>query len=86
MAHSQRGGRQALCIYEPGSFVPLATIQGAGEKHSTYWYQCDQIGAPLELTDEQGQVAWAADCKVWGEAVMRSVLRTGTDDRSVIHR
>ncbi|EPD40829.1 hypothetical protein HMPREF9701_02200 [Delftia acidovorans CCUG 274B] len=81
MVHSQRGGRQALYIYEPGSFVPLATIQGAGEEHSTYWYQCDQIGAPLELTDEQGQVAWAADYKVWGEAVMRRVLRTGTDDR-----
>nr|WP_232245787.1 RHS domain-containing protein [Delftia acidovorans] len=45
--------------------------------------QCDQIGAPLELTDEQGQVAWAADYKVWDEAVMRSVLRTGTDDRPV---
>ena len=51
MVHSQRGARQALYIYEPGSFVPLATIQGAGEEHSTYWYQCDQIGAPLELTD-----------------------------------
>jgi RHS repeat-associated protein len=83
MVHSQRGARQALYIYEPGSFVPLATIQGAGEEQSTYWYQCDQIGAPLELTDEQGQVAWAADYKVWGEAVMRSVLRTGTDDRPV---
>nr|WP_269112207.1 RHS repeat-associated core domain-containing protein [Delftia acidovorans] len=86
MVHSQRGARQALYIYEPGSFVPLATIQGAGEEHSTYWYQCDQIGAPLELTDEQGQVAWAADYKVWGEAVMRSVLRTGTDDRPVSAR
>ncbi|KAA9172375.1 hypothetical protein F3K36_17220 [Delftia sp. BR1] len=86
MVHSQRGGRQALYIYEPGSFVPLATIQGAGEEHSTYWYQCDQIGAPLELTDEQGQVAWAADYKVWGEAVMRSVLRTGTDDRPISAR
>jgi len=48
MMHSQRGTRQALYIYEPGSFVPLATIQGAGEEHSTYWYQCDQIGAPLD--------------------------------------
>ncbi|WP_313282146.1 RHS repeat-associated core domain-containing protein [Delftia tsuruhatensis] len=86
MVHSQRGARQALYIYEPGSFVPLATIQGAGEEHSTYWYQCDQIGAPLELTDEQGQVAWAADYKVWGEAVMRSVLRTGTDDQPVSAR
>ena len=27
MVHSQRGARQALYIYEPGSFVPLATIQ-----------------------------------------------------------
>ncbi|WP_349305382.1 RHS repeat-associated core domain-containing protein [Delftia sp. PE138] len=86
MVHSQRGARQALYIYEPGSFVPLATIQGAGEEHSTYWYQCDQIGAPLELTDEEGEVAWAADYKVWGEAVMRSVLRTGTDDRPVSAR
>jgi uncharacterized protein RhaS with RHS repeats len=86
MVHSQRGARQALYIYEPGSFVPLATIQGAGEEQSTYWYQCDQIGAPLELTDEQGQVAWAADYKVWGEADMRSVLRTGTDDRPLSAR
>jgi RHS repeat-associated protein len=38
------------------------------------------------LTDEQGQVAWAADYKVWGEAVMRSVLRTGTEDRPISAR
>jgi RHS repeat-associated protein len=31
-------------------------------------------------------VAWAADYKVWGEAVMRSVLRTGTDDRPISAR
>jgi len=48
MVRRQRGARQALYIYEPGSFVPLVTIQGAGEEHSTYWYQCDQIGAPLD--------------------------------------
>lgn len=41
-------GRRSIYIYEPSSFVPLATIQGAGEEHSTYWYQCDQIGAPLD--------------------------------------
>jgi RHS repeat-associated protein len=86
MVHSQRGARQALYIYEPGSFVPLATVQGAGEEQSTYWYQCDQIGAPLELTDEEGQVAWAADYMVWGEAVMGSVLRTGSDERTVSAR
>ncbi len=72
MEHSQRGTRQALYIYESGSFVPLATIQGAGEEHSTYWYQCDQIGAPLELTNEQGQGVWAAPRPTLGLLVAAS--------------
>ena len=75
MIHSARGERQALYLYEPYSFVPLATIQDG----RSYWYQCDQIGAPLELTDEEGKIAWAADYKVWGEAKVRTVARTGTD-------
>jgi RHS repeat-associated protein len=74
MLQSARGERQALYLYEPYSFVPLATIQDG----RTYWYQCDQIGAPLELTDEDGEIAWAADYKVWGEAKLRSVARIGS--------
>ncbi len=64
--HSQRGGKASLFIYEPGSFVPLATVQGTQQPgdRRIYWYQCDQIGAPLELTDAQGHIAWAADYKV----------------------
>nr|WP_320200698.1 RHS repeat-associated core domain-containing protein [Agrobacterium sp. rho-13.3]MDX8310232.1 RHS repeat-associated core domain-containing protein [Agrobacterium sp. rho-13.3] len=80
MVHSQRGGRESLFVYESASFVPLASIQGTEENRHTYWYQCDQIGAPLELTDAQGRIAWAADYKVWGEATLRAVARTGTDD------
>ncbi|GKT27071.1 RHS repeat-associated core domain-containing protein [Acidovorax sp. SUPP3334] len=80
MVHSQRGGKDSLFVYEPGSFVPLATLQGTQDDRQTYWYQCDQIGAPLELTDAQGRIAWAADYKVWGEATLRTVARTGTDD------
>ncbi|GKS74443.1 DUF6531 domain-containing protein [Acidovorax sp. SUPP950] len=79
LVHSQRGGKEALFVYEPASFVPLASIQGTEESRHTYWYQCDQIGAPLELTDAQGRIAWAADYKVWGEATLRTVARTGTD-------
>lgn len=78
MVHSQRGGRGSLFIYEPNSFVPLATVQGSAEEQHTYWYHCDQIGAPLELTDTQGQLAWAVDYKVWGEATHRAVPRTAT--------
>jgi len=81
MVQSQRGGREALFVYEPDSFVPLATLQGMQEDRQTYWYHCDQIGAPLELTDAQGNIAWAVDYKVWGEATLRAVPRaaTGTD-------
>uniref|UniRef100_UPI001F3F94C4 RHS repeat-associated core domain-containing protein n=1 Tax=Pseudomonas sp. LAM2023 TaxID=2800477 RepID=UPI001F3F94C4 len=31
------------------------------------WYQCDHLGTPMELTDEQGDVAWAGQYKAWGE-------------------
>ncbi|GKT02451.1 DUF6531 domain-containing protein [Acidovorax sp. SUPP3434] len=86
MVHSQRGGKDALFVYEPSSFVPLATVQGTQNDRQTYWYQCDQIGAPLELTDAQGQIAWAADYKVWGEATLRTVARTGTNDRFIQRR
>ncbi|WP_354335502.1 RHS repeat-associated core domain-containing protein, partial [Undibacterium sp. GrIS 1.2] len=79
MIHSQRGNKASLFVFEPNSFVPLATIQD----DNIYWYQCDQIGAPQELTDEEGKIIWAADYKVWGEARLRDVsLKTGTDNWS----
>ncbi|MDR2306500.1 MAG: RHS domain-containing protein [Paucimonas sp.] len=31
------------------------------------WYQCDHLGTPMELTDEQGNIVWAAQYKAWGE-------------------
>ncbi|WP_338849534.1 RHS repeat-associated core domain-containing protein [Massilia sp. W12] len=71
LLHSQRGAKQALYFYEADSFVPLATQQDG----AMYWYHCDQIGTPQELTDAQGRVVWAAQYKVWGEAEM---LQTGT--------
>ncbi len=32
------------------------------------WYQCDHLGTPMELTDHNGDVAWSAQYKAWGEA------------------
>ena len=31
------------------------------------WYQCDHLGTPMELTDHNGDVAWSAQYKAWGE-------------------
>jgi RHS repeat-associated protein len=72
MIESRRNNKNALYLFEPRSFVPLATVQD----NKTYWYQCDQVGAPQELTDREGNIVWAADYKVWGETTLR---KTGTD-------
>ncbi len=50
---------------------------------ATYYYHCDQIGAPQELTDEAGRIVWAASYKVWGQTQPLQYLRTGTDDAAV---
>ncbi|OXJ14070.1 RHS repeat-associated core domain-containing protein [Burkholderia sp. AU6039] len=39
--------------------VPFARID---------YYQCDQIGTPPEVTDEQGEIAWSARYRARGEA------------------
>jgi RHS repeat-associated protein len=31
------------------------------------WYQCDHLGTPLELTDQNGEIAWSGQYKAWGE-------------------
>ena len=32
------------------------------------FYQCDHLGTPQELTDMNGEIAWAAEYKAWGLA------------------
>ena len=81
LVHTERGHHSSLYCYEPSSFVPLATVQGTTGQQQTYWYQCDQVGVPQELTDEQGNIVWAADYKAWGQGQPRA-LATGTDGRS----
>ncbi|WP_426389182.1 RHS repeat-associated core domain-containing protein [Variovorax sp. R-27] len=41
---------------------------GAFAKEEIAFYQCDHLGTPQELTDHEGQVAWSAQYKAWGEA------------------
>jgi RHS repeat-associated protein len=32
------------------------------------FYHCDHLGTPQEMTDEEGNIAWQAQYKAWGEA------------------
>lgn len=81
LATEQRGSKAAEFLYEDGSFVPLARIEGTAgaPDYEIQYYHCDQIGAPQELSDEQGRIVWAASYKVWGEVQPVKALATGTD-------
>ncbi|SQH33894.1 putative Rhs family protein [Pseudomonas mucidolens] len=47
------------------------------------WYQCDHLGTSMELTDEQGDIAWAGIYKSWGLAKeQRSEHAKQTDIRN----
>jgi RHS repeat-associated protein len=47
------------------------------------WYQCDHLGTPMELTDEQGDIAWSGIYKAWGLAKeQRSETAKHTDIRN----
>ena len=43
------------------------TGPGFGKEEIAY-YQVDHLGTPQELTDHEGQIAWAAQYKAWGQA------------------
>ena len=97
LAGEIRGSRLSEYLYEPDSFVSLAKLESEWRNEenrnaqaeadqasfATYYYHCDQIGAPQELTDETGRIVWAASYKVWGQTQQLQYLRTGTDDAAV---
>ncbi|MBY0445711.1 MAG: RHS domain-containing protein, partial [Burkholderiales bacterium] len=57
-------------LFEPNSFIPLAQIVSANdsEQEHTAYYHVDHLGTPQTLSDENGDVAWSAEYKAWGEA------------------
>jgi len=54
-------------IYEPGSFRPLAMLDGEGPlKAAPFYYQLDHLGTPQELTDYSGEIMWSARYRAYG--------------------
>nr|WP_306109996.1 RHS repeat-associated core domain-containing protein [Pseudomonas sp. PB120] len=54
-------------VYEPGTFRPLAMLDGKGpRKACPFYYQLDHLGTPQELTDYSGDIIWAAQYTAYG--------------------
>lgn len=54
-------------IYEPGTFRPLAMLDGEGPlKAAPFYYQLDHLGTPQELTDYSGEIMWSARYRAYG--------------------
>ncbi|NWC93003.1 RHS repeat protein [Pseudomonas sp. IPO3778] len=67
MLREEAPGQSSLYVYEPGSYAPLARVdQREGEQQKLYYFHTDQIGTPLEMTDQEGQIVWQATYKAWG--------------------
>ncbi|WP_439854734.1 RHS repeat-associated core domain-containing protein [Pseudomonas yamanorum] len=54
-------------VYEPGTFRPLAMLDGEGPLKATpFYYQLDHLGTPQELTDYSGDIMWSAKYRAYG--------------------
>ncbi len=59
--------RYRTYIYEPGTFRPLAMLDGEGPLKATpFYYQLDHLGTPQELTDYSGEIMWSAKYRAYG--------------------
>lgn len=55
-------------VFEPGSFRPLALLDGFGpSKACPFYYQLDHLGTPQELTDYSGEIIWSATYTAYGK-------------------
>ncbi|HHC4723449.1 RHS repeat-associated core domain-containing protein [Escherichia albertii] len=64
----EENGRPVVYVYEgPGSYVPLARIDGGREKATIRWYHCGVNGAPDRVTNEEGKTEWRHDTGGWGQ-------------------
>jgi RHS repeat-associated protein len=55
-------------VYEPGSFRPLALLDGKGRANACpFYYQLDHLGTPQELTSYGGAIVWSAKYTAHGK-------------------
>ncbi len=65
---AERDRFATVYLHEPGRFRPLAQIRrdAADEGSSVYHYHLDQLGTPLDVTNDAGELVWQGTLKAWG--------------------
>ncbi|MHC6224503.1 PAAR/RHS domain-containing protein [Pseudomonas sp. X10] len=62
-------GKPSLYLYTaPGSYEPLARIDGAPGQEALHYFHTNLVGLPEQLTDEQSISVWHSDFQVWGNS------------------
>ncbi|WLG21482.1 DUF6531 domain-containing protein [Pseudomonas sp. FP1154] len=54
-------------VYEPGTFRPLALLDGKGPNACPFYYHLDHLGTPQELTNYGGTIVWSARYSGYGK-------------------
>lgn len=62
----QSAGSETTHLYQPESFVPLAQIHDGNLHH----LHTDQLGTPLEATNDSGEITWRASYRTWGNLLL----------------
>jgi RHS repeat-associated protein len=57
LSDQKQGQRAREFVFYPGTFEPLAAVDA---DKSIYYFNNDHIGAPQEVTDDQGKIVWSA--------------------------
>ncbi|WP_270221142.1 RHS repeat-associated core domain-containing protein [Kosakonia cowanii] len=70
LQEQHQGGQCSTYIYDPNeAWSPLARIDHLREDNAgeIYWFSTDLNGAPLEVTDEEGNLRWSGRYGSFGE-------------------
>ncbi|MEX5630893.1 RHS repeat domain-containing protein, partial [Pseudomonas marginalis] len=60
-------GRPSLYVYaDPGSYEPLARVDGKLGSEAIFYFHTNLAGLPEQLTDAGGKTVWHSEYRAWG--------------------
>ncbi len=64
---------------------PLWKVTKTAKDFKDFWfYHCDHLGTPQEMTDHTGAIIWKAEYKAWGECKAEKVKSNFFEDSEII--